>query len=90
MRLDSLAALREREVVRQAFVVVQEVLSNEIPPITEAQHEVLVTVVRVVAHQVPEDRPDADVDQRLGDGVRVLPQTSSQATAEKDDFHVFS
>jgi hypothetical protein len=49
-----------------------------------------VSEVRVEAHQVPDDRPDADVHQRLRNGVRVLSQAGAETAAEKDNFHSFS
>ena len=76
-----------REVVREALLVVQEVLPDEVAAVSETQHEILVAVVRVVPHQVPEDRPVADVHQRLRDAVRVLAKAHAQTPAEKDDFH---
>ena len=71
-----------------ALVVVQEVLADHVAAVAEAQDEVLVAEVRVVAHQVPEDRPVADVHQRLRDGVRVLAQPRAEAAAEQHDLHV--
>ena len=32
------------------------------------------TKVRIIAHQMPQDRPVADIDERLWDGVGVLAQ----------------
>ena len=82
-----LSAFREHEIVRHAFVVVQEVLADQIAAIPRAQDEVLVPEMRVVAHQVPDDRPVADVDERLRDRVRVLAQPRSETTAEQHNFH---
>ena len=81
------AAFRQDEVVRHALVVVEEELPDQVAAIAEAEDEVLVAEVRVVAHQVPEDRPVADVDERLGNRVGVLAQAGSQSAAEQYDFH---
>ena len=43
--------------------------------------------VCVVAHQVPDYRPVANRDKRLWNGLGMLAQTGSEATAEKDYFH---
>ena len=47
--------------------------------VAEAEDEVLVPEVGVVLHQVPEDRPVADLDHRLGDLARVLAQARARA-----------
>ncbi len=88
MQLDIAAAGGEREVVRHALLVIEEVLANQIAAVAQAQDEILVPVVRVIAHQVPDQRPVADRDQRLRDGVRMLAQASAQTTAEQHHFHV--
>src|SRR5438128_1002318 len=75
------------EVIRQAFVVLEEVLPNHVPAIAERQDEVLVAVVRVIAHQVPQNGTVADVDQRLGNGVGMLAQSCSESAAKQDHFH---
>ena len=46
-----------------------------------------VAVVGVVAHDVPQDRPVADLDHRLGHRLAVLAQPEAAATAEQDDLH---
>src|SRR6185503_5468879 len=56
----------------------------------EAEDEVLVPEVGVVLHQVPEDRPVADLDHRLGDLAGVLTQARAQPAAEQDHLHVRS
>ena len=48
------------EIVGDRLVVVEEVLLDAVRPVAQAQDEVLVPEVRVVAHDVPEDRPVAD------------------------------
>src|SRR2546423_1265652 len=43
--------------------------------------------VRVVLHDMPQDRAVTDRHHRLRDGVVVLPQAHPQATAEQDHLH---
>ena len=88
VEVDSSAALGQREVVRHRLVVVEEVLADHVAAVAEGEHEILVPEVRVVAHEVPEDRPVADVHERLRNGVRVLAQSRAEAAAEQHDFHV--
>jgi len=49
-----------------------------------AQNEVLEALARVELDDVPEDRPAADLDEGLGDGVGVLLQTGPAPSAEDD------
>ena len=77
---------REHEVVRQALAVVEEELPDQVAAIAEAQDEVLVAEMRVVAHQVPEDRPMTDVDEGLGNRLGMLAQARTQAAAERTTF----
>src|SRR6266508_4326629 len=65
------AALGEDEVVGQRLVVGEEVALHQVAPVAQAQQEVALAVVRVVAHHVPEDRPVADDGHRLGNGLAV-------------------
>ena len=81
------AALGQHEVVGHRLVVVEEVVLDRVGPVAEAQDEVAVAVVRVVAHDVPQDRPVADLDHRLGHRLAVLPQAQAAATAEQHDLH---
>ena len=48
--LDAAATGRQRKVVRQALVIVQKILLDQIAAIAQAQDEILVTKVCVVAH----------------------------------------
>jgi hypothetical protein len=77
-----LAALGQNEVVGHAFTVVEEVLANQVSAVPKAKNEVLVSKVRVIAHQVPENRAETDVYKRLGDGVGVLSKSSPESSAE--------
>ena len=86
-RAMSLAALGQREVVREVLVVVEEVVLDDVGLVAEAEDEFLVPEVGVVLHHVPENRPVADVDHRLGDDLGVLLETHPQAAAEEYDLH---
>ena len=87
--LERLAAAAEHEVVRDRLVIAQEIVLDHLGPIAQAEDEVLVPEVRVVAHDVPQDRARADGDHRLGDGFVVFAQAETLASAEQDDLHVF-
>ncbi len=84
-----LGAAGQHEVVGDRLVVVHEVALDVGGAVAEAQDKVLVPVVGVILHQVPQDGARADGDHRLGDGAGVIPDPHSFATAEEDDFHDF-
>ena len=67
--LDAAAALAEREIIRHRLVVAQEILADQVAAVAQAEDEVVVPVVRVVAHQVPDDRPEPDVRKGFRNGV---------------------
>src|SRR5262249_8942382 len=74
-------------VVGDPFLVVEKEFLDYVGLVAQAQDEVLVAVVGVVLHQVPEDRPVADLHHRLRDLTREFSKTSAQAAAEQDDLH---
>ena len=82
VKLHGLAAVREREVIRDALVVLEKVVFDDISAITEAQDEVLVSEVRIVLHEVPDNRPVADRDHGLRDVLGIFPDSHSQTTAK--------
>ena len=81
------AALGHGEVVRDPFLVVEEELLHHVGLVAEAEDELLVPEVRVVLHEVPEDRAVPDLDHRLRDLSRVLAQPGAEASAEQDHLH---
>src|SRR5579883_143219 len=81
------AAAGEHEVVRHALVVSQKILLDGVALVPETQDEIRVPVMRVIAHDVPQDRPRADLDERLRYLVGVVAEPGSEATAEENDFH---
>src|SRR5712692_1464455 len=86
-QLDVPAAPAEDEVVGHTLVVVAEVAFDHVPAIAEAQDEVLVPEMGVIAHDVPEHRAVADLDHRFGHAVGLLANAQTLAPAEKDDLH---
>jgi hypothetical protein len=72
----------EDEVVRDAFVVSAEIVLNEVRPVPQAKDEVLMPVVGVILHYVPDNRPVADRHHGFRDRLRVLSHTHSHAAAK--------
>jgi len=93
-RLDRLAALQidlatanvdaDRPAHRR---VVQEVASNHVAEVAERHHKLTHAVVRVMFHDVPEDRASAYLDHRLWPDVGFFGEAGPEATGEDDGFH---
>ena len=67
--------------------VVEEVPLDHIPFVAQRDHEFLEAMVGVKFHDVPEDRPPADLDHRLGPGLGLLGEPGPETTGQDDDFH---
>ena len=65
-------------------VVSHEVL-DQLAPVAEAEHEAVEALVGVDPDDVPEDRPAADLHQRLRDRLGVLAQARAAAAAQDHD-----
>ncbi len=81
-----LATEMHGEVVHPGLIV-EEVVADHIALIAEADDKVAHVEVRVVLHDVPENRPTTDHHHRLGAILGLLAQTRSKATSEKNCFH---
>ena len=68
--------------------VVEEVVLDRVGAVAQAQDELGVAEVRVVAHHVPEHRPAADRHHRLGQGLVPARIRMPEPTAEQHDLHV--
>src|SRR3954447_6085203 len=86
-QLDFLPAAGEDEVVAHRLVVGEEELLDHFCSVTEAEDEVLVPEIRVVLHDVPEDRAGADGDHRLRDARRAVAHSQAETAAEENDLH---
>lgn len=67
--------------------VVGEILLDQIALIAAADHEVVHAMGGIELHDVPENRPAADLDHRLRLEVGLFRDPSSQAASENDCFH---
>jgi hypothetical protein len=87
VQLRLLLAGDQREVVGQRLVVVEEIFAHQIAAVAETQNEFRMAVMRVVAHQVPEDGAWTDADERLRNRVRMLAQARAQPSAKQHHLH---
>ena len=68
--------------------VVGEIFLDDVALVAAADHEVVNAVSRVRLHDVPQDRPPADLDHRLGFQVRLFGNPRSEPARENDRLHV--
>jgi len=67
--------------------VIAEIIADHFALVAEAEDEILVAVVGVGLHDVPEDGAIADGEHRLGAELGFLLQARAAPTAKDDDFH---
>ena len=75
------------EVVEQGAIVRKEVLLDDLALVTETENELVVAPHRVVAHDVPQDRPAADLDHRLRNALGLLTHADAVPPTEDHDLH---
>ena len=75
-------AVTHRKIVRKIFLVVQEVVLYRVGLVSETQDKVLVAEMRVILHDVPQDRSVSDFHERLGNILGKLSQSRSQTATE--------
>src|SRR5688572_7240931 len=68
-------------------LVRQKEVLDQVAAVAQADHELRVPVVGVVLHQIPENRPIADVHERLWNRIGVLPEPRAEPAAKQDYFH---
>ena len=76
----------DSEVIHQSLIV-EEIVADDIALIAKANNEVADIEVRIVLHDVPEDRLATDGHHRLGAVLGLFTQTRAKATGEKNCFH---
>jgi len=85
--VDFLAALGPDKIVGNGLVVVEKIILNRVAAIPEAENEVLVAKVRVILHQVPNDRAGTDLHHGFRNIIRVTPETHAGSATKQDNFH---
>ena len=88
--LTSRAPFSSTKSLDRGLVVVQEEVLDVRRAVAEAEHEIGVAEVRVVAHDVPEQRALADHRHRLGTAGDTIAHPHAEATAEQNDLHRFT
>jgi hypothetical protein len=86
-RLDLGAETRDDAVSVGVRPIVEEELFDCVCLITEAQDEVLVSILAIIVHQMPENRLVTDGDHRLWDRFGVVAYPGAETSAEENGFH---
>src|SRR5205823_11722891 len=68
-------------------VVVQKITLNHISLVAKCDEELLEPVMRVMLHDVPQDRTPPNLDHWLGPHFRFLGQARAKAARQNDHFH---
>jgi hypothetical protein len=76
------------EVTIHGFVV-QEVLLDHVAAVSEAEDELAHPVVGVHLHDVPQNGTATDLHHRFGAEFGLLPETSTQSTAQNYNLHIW-
>ena len=83
-RRDVAVVQRDRHVLPDG-VIVEEVALDLVALVAEREHELIEAVPRVVLHDVPQDRPSADLDERLRTDLGLFGESCARAAAQDDD-----
>src|SRR5579875_671063 len=86
MNFDMAESERDCKIAVAAFVV-KEVISNDIPLVTQTNHEFRETVMGINFHDVPQDRHITNSDHRFRSKLRFLPQPGTQTARQNYNFH---
>ena len=81
------AKIRNRTVAVCGLLVVQEVILDDVRPVSKTKNEILMAVLAIVLHDVPQDGLLADRHHWFRNGVGILTDTGAKPAAEQNNFH---
>src|SRR5208282_1094103 len=68
-------------------LIVQEIFLDHVAAVSEAEHKIGKTIVRIQLHNMPKDRTTADFHHGLGAILSFLAQTGTEPSAQHHYFH---
>ena len=87
MKLHALfLAQSQREVVIHG-VIAKEIILDHLTAVSEAQDKIFEAKLAIDLHDVPENRPPADFNERFGTVFGLLPHSGPLTTTENHRFH---
>jgi hypothetical protein len=86
VHLDRVPSEVERHIAGVQVVIGEELL-DDVALVPQADHELVDPMRRVDLHDVPENRPPADLDHRLGPRLGLFTDAGSKPSGEDDCFH---
>src|SRR5579859_243406 len=89
-QVDILSASGEDKIVGDIFIIFHEVVFDGIRAMAKTKDKVFVTVVRVVFHDVPQNRTIPNGGHRFRNVFRIVSQTQTKSTTKENDFHGLS
>ena len=84
---DLLAEIRNDAVVVRRLLVVQKIILDDIGLVAKAKDEILMTILAIVLHDMPQDRLVSDRHHRLWNVLRVFANARAKPAAEQHNFH---
>jgi hypothetical protein len=69
---------------------VPEIFLDHVPAVSAGDEEVTVPITGEERHEMPEDRPAADLHHRFRSGLRLFRQPGATTAGEDDDHHAFT
>ena len=87
MKLGRLLATQLQRTVTSVPEVVPEVLLDHFPFVTKAKDELLMSIMGIGLHDMPEDWAVTDGNHGLRAEIGFLPEAGAFTTAQNDDFH---
>src|SRR5262245_48862472 len=79
--------LRDHAVAIFRLPIVEQIARDNVCIVAEAKNEILMTMVAVILHDMPQDRLMPDRHHRLWNALRVFANTGAQSPAEQNNFH---
>src|SRR5262249_47571754 len=86
--LDLLAELRDHAVAIFRLPIVEEIVLDNVCLVAEAKNEILMTMVAVIMHDMPQDRLMPDRHHRLWNALRVFANTGASPPQNRTTFMV--
>jgi hypothetical protein len=76
--------------IRHVKGVIDEIFLDQIPLVSQANHEIIDAMGGVDFHDMPDNRPPPNLDHRLGFEHRFFAQSGADPSGEYHSFHALA